>query len=260
MNTRHAGLIGLLLLVALTPLAKAADEPKVLRLALSDIAYLDPQQITDLSSTRVANVIFEGLYQFDYLAMPARVVPNTATAMPEISGDGRMWTIRIRPGILFANAPAFKGKPRELVAQDYVYAITRLLDPNLKRGGDPALTNLLEGARPVIDAAKKSGKLDYDAKIEGLQAIDRHTLRLKLTAVDYTILERLAQLTTFAVAREAVKAAGDDVVNKPVGTGPFRLGEWVRGSRVVLEANPGYRALAFPASDDPALQPMIQAR
>ena len=74
-----------------------------------------------------------------------------------------------------------------------MYSITRLLDPNLKRGGDPAFTNLVDGARPVIDAAKKAGKLDYDAKIEGLQAIDRHTLRLKLTAVDYTVLERLAQ-------------------------------------------------------------------
>jgi oligopeptide transport system substrate-binding protein len=260
MIARSVGRVCLLLIVALAPVVPAvADEAKVLRLALSDIAYLDPQQITDLYSTRVATALFEGLYQFDYLAMPARVVPNTAAAMPEISDNGRTWTIRIRPGILFASAPAFKGKPRELVAQDYVYSITRRLDPNLKRGGDPAFTNLLEGARPVVDAAKKSGKLDYDAKIEGLQAIDRHTLRLKLTAVDYTILERLADIGTYAVAREAVEAAGDDVVTKPVGTGPFRLGEWTRGSRVVLEANPGYRPLAFPGSDDPALQPMIQA-
>ena len=56
-----------------------------------------------------------------------------------------------------------------------------------------------------------------------------------------------------------VEAAGADVVSEPVGTGPFRLREWVRGSRVVLEAHPGYRSIAFPASDDPALQPMIQA-
>jgi len=260
MIARQVRLVFLLLAVALAPASPAmADEAKVLRLALSDIAYLDPQQITDLASTRVANVIFEGLYQFDYLAAPARVVPNTAVAMPEITDSGRTWTIRIRPGMRFAPAPAFKGKARELVAQDYVYSITRLLDPNLKRGGDPAFTNLLEGARAVVDAAKKSGKLDYDAKIEGLQAIDRHTLRLNLTAVDYTILERLAQLATFAVAREAVEAAGADVMTRPVGTGPFRLGDWVRGSRVVLTANPDYRTIAFPASDDPALQPMIQA-
>ena len=130
-----------------------------------------PRSATDhrLSTrTRVATAIFEGLYEFDYLAAPARVVPNTAAAMPEISDNGRTWTIRLKPGILFADAPAFKGKPRELIAQDYVYSITRRLDPKLKRGGDPALTDLLEGARPVIDAARKSGKLDYDAKIEGL--------------------------------------------------------------------------------------------
>ena len=63
------------------------------------VGTIDPQQISDLYSTRVANAIFEGLYQFDYLAVPARVVPNTAAAMPEIADGGRTWTIRIKPGI-----------------------------------------------------------------------------------------------------------------------------------------------------------------
>ena len=60
----------------------------------------------------------------------------------------------------------FKGKPRELVAADYVYSIKRSLDPNLRGGGDPALTDLIVGARPVVDAARKpGGKFDYDAPI-----------------------------------------------------------------------------------------------
>jgi ABC-type transport system substrate-binding protein len=254
---RVARAVVVVLTLALPATASAAEEAKVLRLSLSDLAYLDPQQITDLYSARVASAIFEGLYQFDYLAKPARVVPNTAVAMPEISADGRTWTIRVSPGILFASSPVFNGKPRELIAQDYVYSITRRLDPNLKRGGDPVLTDLIEGARAVVDAAKKTGKLDYDARIEGLHAADRHTLRIKLTTVDYTVLERLADLGSFAVAREAVEAAGPEVVSKPVGTGPFRLHEWIPGSRLILDANPQYRSIAFPDSDDPALKPMV---
>jgi ABC-type transport system substrate-binding protein len=238
--------------------AFAADPAKVLRVSTPDITSLDPQQGTDLSSTRVASQIFEGLYQFDYLAMPAKVVPNTAEALPAISNDGRTWTIRLKKGIRFTDDPAFKGKPRELVAEDYVYSLKRRIDPNLRGGGDAALTDLFVGARPVIDAARKPGaKLDYDAPIEGIRALDRYTLQLKLTQVDYTLLEQLAVLGMFAVAREAIEAAGNDVMSRPIGTGPYRLVEWKRASRIVLEANPHYRTIAFPESNDPAHRALL---
>jgi oligopeptide transport system substrate-binding protein len=149
--------VTLLCCVFLSP-AQAADPVKVLRLAQPDLAGLDPHQISDLYSARVVNVIFEGLYQYDYLASPAKVIPNTAAAMPEITDGGRTWTIRLQKGIRFTDDPAFKGAARELVAADYVYSIKRSLDPNLRIGGDPAFTTLLSGARDVVDAAKKSGK------------------------------------------------------------------------------------------------------
>lgn len=228
--------------------ALAADAGKVLRLALPDITGLDPHQIADLYSTRVVNAIFEGLYQYDYLASPAKVVPNTAAAMPEITDGGKAWTIRLQKGIRFTDDPAFKGVVRELQAADYVYSIKRAIDPNLRNGGDPALTSLIVGARAAVDAAKKTGKFDYDAPIEGLRAINAQTLQLRLTDVDYTVLDRLAARSSFAVAHEVVEAAGNDIMMKPVGTGPFRLSEWRRGSRIVLEANPDYRPLAFPGA------------
>jgi ABC-type transport system substrate-binding protein len=62
-----------------------------------------------------------------------------------------------------------------------------------------------------------------------------------------------------AVAREAVEAAGNDVMSRPVGTGPYRLKEWRKASRVVLEANPAYRTIRFPDSADPQHRALVAA-
>src|SRR5689334_1305255 len=97
-------------------LAIAADPNKVLRIATPDIETLDPQQITDSPSSDIADAIFENLYEWDYLAATAKLSPLLAAALPEITGDGKVWTIRIRPGIQFTPDPAFAGKSRELTA------------------------------------------------------------------------------------------------------------------------------------------------
>ncbi len=241
-------------LAACASTAGAADPDKVLRLAFPDITALDPQQVHDLYSVRICQALYEGLYQYTYLREPAVIIPNTAAALPEITDGGRRWTIRVAPGIHFAPDPAFKSNPRELVAADYVYSLKRWLDPTLKAGGDATLADLIVGARAVVDAARTpGGRFDYDAPIEGLRAVDRYTLEIRLTDIDYTLLERLASWRALAVAREVIEARGLDTSASPVGTGPFRLKEWKRGSRIVLEANPDYRPLAFPAAADPAL-------
>jgi oligopeptide transport system substrate-binding protein len=231
--------------------AGAADPAKVLHIASPDIETLDPQQFDDSPSFDVIAAIFESLYEWDYLASAPTLVPVTAAGPPQISSDGLTWTIRLKPGIYFTDDPAFHGKPRELVAQDAVYSITRFLDPNLRRGGAPVSTDLIVGMRAVVDAARRTGKLDYDRPIEGLRALDRYTLQMKLTEVNYPIAQAI--LNYFLCAREVVEAANGDIRAHPVGTGPYRLRSWQRGTKVVLEANPKYRTLRFPASDDPAL-------
>ena len=124
-------------LLAVCFASHAADPNKVLRLATSDIDTLDPQQLQDKFSRDIAAAIYEGLYEWDYLNRPPGPAPRTAVALPAISADGKTWTIKVKPGIRFTDDPAFKGQPRELVAQDYVYSIKRYLDPNLRGGGDP---------------------------------------------------------------------------------------------------------------------------
>ena len=229
----------------------AADRNKILHVASTNIETLDPQRYNDNPSYQVQFAIFEGLYEWDYLASPSRLAPNTATAMPTITADGKTWTIRVKHGIYFTDDPAFKGKRRELSAEDYVYTLKRVLDPGMQRGGSPVATDLIVGARGVVDAASKpGGRFDYDQPMEGLRVLDRYTLQLKLAGANYPIVEDL--ITNGAVAREVVEAADRDVRTRAVGTGPYRLKEWKQGSRMVLEANPTYRVLHFPESRDPA--------
>ena len=229
--------------------AKWADPAKVLRVAISIAETgFDPQAAQDLYSNTINSAIFDPLYEYDYLARPHRIVPRTAEALPEISADGLTWKIRIRKGIYFADDPAFKGVKRELTAHDYVYSLKRLVDPKVRSPNVFILRGKLVGLTEAV--AKAGGKLDYDAEIEGLRALDRYTLQLKFVETDYTFLPALTATQTAAVAREVIEAYGDAsgwAMANPVGTGAFKLKEWRRGQRIVLEANPNYREELFPA-------------
>jgi len=239
--------------------AYAADPNKVLRLASDDIDTLDPVQLQDYYSQQISSVIFEGLYEWEYLGNPPKPVPRTAVALPTYSSDRKTWTIKLKPGIFFTDDPAFKGKPRELVAEDYVYSYKRSLDPNLRGGGDPQISDLIVGMRDVVEAARKPGaKMNYDTTVEGLRTLDKYTLQLKLHEPNYPIIATML-VTVLAHAREVVEAAGGDIQARAVGTGPYILKEWQRGSRVVLEANPKYRTLTFPESSDPTLAKLVSS-
>ncbi len=255
---RNGGHLCTLLLLAVCCAAGATDATKILRVASPDIETLDPQQFSDDPSFQVLMAIYEPLYEWDYLASPPKLTPLTADGPIAITDGGRTWTVHLKTGIFFTDDSAFKGKPRELVAEDYVYSYKRWLDPNLRRGGSPITTDLIVGMRSVVDAARKSGKLDYDRPIEGLRALDRYTLQLKLVEPNYPIIRDLFGFVG-AAAREVVEAAGGDIRSRAVGTGPFRLREWKRGSRLVLDANPAYRRVRFPESADPAQAALVRS-
>ncbi|HSC22266.1 MAG TPA: ABC transporter substrate-binding protein [Casimicrobiaceae bacterium] len=213
----------------------------------------DPQATSDLYSDHVQRAIFETLYGFDYLARPYKRVPRIAAALPTIDDGGRTWTIRLRRGIHFADDPAFGGRKRELTADDYVYSWKRLLDPRVRSPFSWYLQGKIVGAGPVLDAAKKRGKLDYDAPIEGLAALDRYTIRVQLEEPDYILFGYLCASAMAAVAREVIERYADAngwVMDHPVGTGPFMLKSWRRGQQIVLEANPGFRDERFPQPSD----------
>ena len=219
----------------------------------------DPAQVSDLYSNRVIAHIFEALLGYDPLAVPVRLVPLTAEAMPESSSDYTVWTVRLRRGIAFADDPAFKGKPRELVAADFVYAFKRIYDPAWK---SPAYSSLAEDGILGLEeirarALREKQPFDYDTVAEGLRALDRYTLQFKLAKPRPRFPSTLASSTYSAIAREVVDAYRDDLMAHPVGTGPYRLKSWRRSSRILLEKNPTYRDVRFqsePAADDAEAQ------
>jgi ABC-type transport system substrate-binding protein len=208
----------------------------------------DPPQVGDINSAMVLAGIFEPPLTYDYVARPVKLRPQTAAAMPEISADFTTFTFRIRPGIFFADDPAFKGRPRELVAQDYVYTVKRFYDPRINSEHLYIFENArLLGMSALRERALKAKTpLDYDREVEGIRALDRYTFQVKLAEPNPRMHFNFANPgLTGAVAREVVEAYGDDIAAHPVGTGPFRLGIWRRQSFIELVRNPGFREQVF---------------
>ncbi|HYC35107.1 MAG TPA: ABC transporter substrate-binding protein [Usitatibacter sp.] len=238
--------LALPLLLALSCTAALGAPQKVLRVAyLSAETNFDPAFVSDLYSNNIIHEIFEPLLTYDFFARPAKLKPETAEAMPEVSDGGRTYTVRLKKGILFSDDPAFEGRKRELTAHDYEFALKRLIDPKVSSPNLWLIEGRVVGVEAAAAAAKKAGRFDYDAKIPGIEVLDRYTLRIRLEKPDYNFLYILAMPNIGAQAREVVEKYGSDIGSHPVGTGAFRLGTWKRSSKIVLERNPNFREVFF---------------
>ncbi|MDY7536920.1 ABC transporter substrate-binding protein [Undibacterium sp. RTI2.1] len=251
---RHLSKIALsasLISIGSSQLAVAATNPadpdKVLKWVFNVAETgFDPGAAKDLYSNGVNYVIFETLYSYDYLASPVKLIPRAAESMPEVSADAKTYTIKLKKGIYFTPDDAFNGKRRELTMADYIYTLKRLMDPKLSSPHSWLLSGKIVGLDELAEQAKKANKFNYDTKIAGLELVDKYTLRIHLTRPDFNLGLILAHNPTGAVAREVIEKYQDlqgQVMGHPVGTGPYMvaLDEWVRGSKIILLANPDYR-------------------
>jgi ABC-type transport system substrate-binding protein len=251
---------------ALAPATGGAAEPvKTLRYAfLNAETGFDPVRLSDIYSRTLTSHIFESLYTYDPLARPTRIVPLVADGGPEISADFKTFRIKVKPGIYFADDPAFKGKRREVTAQDFVYSIKRYADPanNAQAWAsyeDQGIVGLDELRHKII---KSKQPFPYDTEIEGLKALDRYTLQVTTHGPRPRLVESIFAGNDLygAVAREVVEFYGDRISEHPVGTGPFMLKSWRRSSQMVFERNPAYRERHYeaqPAPDDAEAQAIL---
>jgi ABC-type transport system substrate-binding protein len=202
------------------PSGDGAVPASYLRLAdQDDIPTLDPARGYDTASWQFEALLFNTLVDYDD---DGHLVPKLATDW-ETSADGLTYTFHLRTDVRFTN-----GRP--LVAADFRYAIERVLNPRTQSPGAEFFRGIA-GAEACTDT---------QCTVAGIDVVDPHTLRFQMQAVDPLFLHKLAMPFAAAVPAEAVTEWGEDFARHPVGSGAFRLQEWVSGQRLLFVRNPDY--------------------
>lgn len=202
----------------------SAQEPKrggTLQVAiLADAWSLDPIHIQTTEGDRVLTGAYGNLL-YRWSVEKGEFVPELATALPEISEDGKTYIIPLRQGVKFHDGTTFD-------AHDMVYSINRILNPDTKSYIHKKYTDILEA----------------------VEATDDYTLKIVLKGPDNAFMPKLSSRDLSPVSKEAVEAAGEDYGTKVVvGTGPFKFVEWLQGDQIVVERNEDYWQEGLPYLD-----------
>ncbi|MFZ0889071.1 MAG: ABC transporter substrate-binding protein [Candidatus Binataceae bacterium] len=203
----------------------------VLRLAsVDDVPTLDPAAGYDTASWTFEQMIFSTLVR--YGDADVDLEPDVAVAW-QSPPDARTFTFHLRAGVRFSN-----GRP--LTSADFKYAIERVLDPRNRSKG-------MEYYRGIVGAAPFTAH--RAAGVSGIETPDPYTIIFRLVAPDPIFVHKLAMPFAAAVPREVVERWGDDFSRHVIGSGPFKLREWIGGQRIVIVKNPDYFLKGVPRLD-----------
>ena len=190
----------------------------VLRIMTQAVDSLDPIHSRNYWESGIVLQLFDGLVRLDeHLAIAPAIARDW-----RISFDGTTYTFRLRRDVRFHN-----GRP--VTARDFVYSLTRLVDPRWK-AVDSEYYARIGGA-----AAFRSGRSDH---VSGFRALDSHTLQITLEQPYAPFLQVLALSSASVVPREAVESRERPFDRSPVGTGAFRLMRPGSGHEIHLESHP----------------------
>lgn len=204
--------------------SSASTSPAVLRWAnegISDIYTLDPARGPDFNARQPMQLIFGGLVRF---GPRFRILPDLATSW-SVSADGRTYTFHLRPTARFADG-------RLLSASDVVFSLNRVLSPQFQAQGGSYLFGDIAGANDVV-----AGRA---ARASGIQALDDHTIRIRLTAASGSFLAKLANPPGYIVPSWRIRADPAHWDQHALGTGPFMVGRWIHNDGLLLVPNPYY--------------------
>jgi peptide/nickel transport system substrate-binding protein/oligopeptide transport system substrate-binding protein len=214
-----------MLAMLLLPLSQPTYAQDTVRIAFreNDARTLDPQAASGTDDFLALRNICEGLVDYD----PVTLAPIPALAEAwKISEDGTVYTFMLRPDVTFHNG-------RKMTAEDVVYSFTRLGNPNT---GTSYTAGLVLGGVKGYSAMR--AQENRATTLEGVKALDEMTVQITLNAPRAAFLQQLTLPGAFIVDREAAEREGFN--ENPVCTGPYKVREWQRQQRLVLEAYDGY--------------------
>ena len=205
-------------LVVLAALAAPASAEMITVATNADIRSTNPGVNRDDNTDAVILHIVEGLVAY---REDGTVGPLLAERV-ETAEDGRSYTFHLRRGVKFHNGA-------EMTSADVVWSWNRLMDPKT----DWRCRNEFDG-RGLF-------------KVEAVEAPDAATVVMRIDRPSALFLATMARTDcgmTAVIHKDSVNADGSWA--KPVGTGPFKLGDWRRGQQVILEKFDDYRSLPGP--------------
>lgn len=189
----------------------------------TDPPTLDPALSTDTTSGAVILKIHDGLVQFDPETL--EVIPAVASHWT-VSPNGLTYTFTLRDDVVFHNG-------RKVIADDVLQSFKRVLTPATKSGRTFVL-DPIKGARAYLRQETR--------KIDGIEVIDSHTVRLTLEKPFAPFLAQLCMEAASIIPIEETTDPDESFSAHPVGCGPFRFVEWKHDVHVTLAKNPDYYA------------------
>ncbi len=174
---------------------------------------LDPHIVTAFSSMRRIDLLYNRLVRLDDNLV---VVPDLAASWD--IPNNLTYIFHLRKGVRFHNG-------REMTADDVKFSLERVLDPKTASPGR-----------------------SYISPIKAVDALDRYTVRIRLSAPLASLLDALTSDNISIVAKEVVQANGN-LQKVDGGTGPFMLKEWIPDNSMTLVKFPDYFEKGAPLAD-----------
>jgi peptide/nickel transport system substrate-binding protein len=194
-----------------------------------DASYLNPVVASDGASYKYNWLIFDGLVELDE---NLKIKPLLAQTW-DISPDGLSYTFHLNP-----KAKWHDGQP--VTADDVAFTFYKLLDPTTQTQ-NRAFFDALVGFPELTDP--KNPKKPEELAKKPIEVIDPATVKFNLRYPYAPFLSVLVSPRGGIVPKHVLegKDINKDAFNqKPVGSGPFKVVEWKKDNRLVLEANPDY--------------------